>query len=527
MRYLISFSVLIGAISTSLWLNAIRYPDLSSDLFSFETVSILFVCFCLTIGNLVIRWFRWHFLIRRFTRSITTRDSIAVYFATLPAIVTPFSVGELIRIIIFKRQYPDSAKSLFYVWLIERSFDAGILLGFFCFTINWRYGLFVWLLFCVLSLSIPRILKIASSNTVFLSLGPLVFFKTFCAWILPVLGLFYLASVSAKPISIFAAAKIFSSATLFGGFTGLPVGISIAGSNMINQLISLGVTFDSAVITILLFRLSTVWFAFILGVASFLFWRSRLGILLKNNVTSEHFDEIAVHYESQIPDHVRDRLLGKKIKIIDSTLEKQGISVGAKGLDLGCGQGWYLSELLEKGYMMHGLDYSRGQLNGSAHYLREKGLGSPLVHADGKHLPFGKNTFDFVYSINALHHIVDPKSQRSILDEIIRVLKPGGVFLLHEINTINPLFRFYMGYIFPLIRKIDEGNEEWILPSALPEVRNGRWLSEVIYFTFLPDFVPEFIQNWFIKIEQRLEKSRFRRFSAHYQACLVKEHDDY
>src|SRR5690606_25257494 len=146
-----------------------------------------------------------------------------------------------------------------------------------------------------------------------------------------------------------------------------------------------------------------------------------------------------------------------------------------------------------------------------------------LVQADAQALPFESNSFDFVYSINAIHHILEAGSQDRALAEIVRVLKPGGIFMLHEINTENPVFRWYMGYLFPLIKKIDEGNEEWILPTALPKPPGAGWAeSSIEYFTFLPDFIPRAILSALSGLERALEDSRFRRMSAHSQACLIK-----
>ena len=47
-----------------------------------------------------------------------------------------------------------------------------------------------------------------------------------------------------------------------------------------------------------------------------------------------------------------------------------------------------------------------------------------------------------------------------------------------------------MGYVFPLIREIDDGTEAWIRPSALPEVEGASWTEDKAYLTFLPDFTP-------------------------------------
>ncbi|HTU62193.1 MAG TPA: class I SAM-dependent methyltransferase, partial [Polyangiales bacterium] len=213
----------------------------------------------------------------------------------------------------------------------------------------------------------------------------------------------------------------------------------------------------------------------------------------------------------------------KKVRLMRQTLDAYNIGSGARGLDLGCGQGWYLGEMRAAGYAVDGSDYSQGQLDKAKLHLSRAGVDQgALIQADAQHLPFADGSYDFVYSINAIHHMLEPGAQARALLEIVRVLRPGGIFMLHEINTYNPVFRWYVGYLYPLLKKIDEGNEEWVLPTELPATRGAAWSPVVEYFTFLPDFVPRVILNLLAGVERALENSSARRMSAHYQACLVK-----
>jgi len=309
-----------------------------------------------------------------------------------------------------------------------------------------------------------------------------------------------------------------------GGVTGLPLGVYVTGSTMIAGLVQAGVPHATGVLSILVYRSGTAWYAVLLGMVALVLFRRRLLSMVRSE-TEAHFDEIAHEYEEEIPAHVRQRLLGKKVRLITQTLKQYGIHSGARGLDLGCGQGWYLAAMREQGFLVDGTDYSQGQLDGAQTHVLGLGIEvGTLVQADAQALPFKSQTYDFVYSINAMHHMLGQGTQERALGEVVRVLKPGGIFLLHEINTENPVFRWYMGYLFPLIKKIDEGNEEWILPTLLPKTVGASWRERSVeYFTFLPDFVPQFLMQALSGLERYLEQSRFRRMSAHYQACLVKD----
>ena len=136
-------------------------------------------------------------------------------------------------------------------------------------------------------------------------------------------------------------------------------------------------------------------------------------------------------------------------------------------------------------------------------------------------IPAPDASFDFVYCINVLHHLPSVADQRRAFAEFTRVLRPGGLIFVHEINTRNLLFRLYMGYIFPSINCIDEGIERWLLAHRLGAYTSAP-VVEVDYFTFLPDFLPAPIVRLFAPIERLLEGSTLRVYSEHYMATLRK-----
>jgi 2-polyprenyl-6-hydroxyphenyl methylase/3-demethylubiquinone-9 3-methyltransferase len=217
------------------------------------------------------------------------------------------------------------------------------------------------------------------------------------------------------------------------------------------------------------------------------------------------------------------RLLTRKISLMLKSLEDQGVTSHSRGIDIGCGQGWYICEMSRAGYEMYGVDQAEQQIQLARQYAEQQKLQINFKTAKAATLPFPDNYFDFAYAINVIHHLKSDMALQQVLQEIVRVLKPGGLFFLHEINTTNVIFKFYMSYIFPLIHIIDEGTEQWVKPNSLPEVPETRWLEKIDYFTFLPDFMPSSLMQSFEKVERWLEQTRFRTWSAHYMARLVKE----
>lgn len=59
------------------------------------------------------------------------------------------------------------------------------------------------------------------------------------------------------------------------------------------------------------------------------------------------------------------------------------------------------------------------------------------LRADGRHSPFADATFDAAWALFVLHHVA-PAEQRAMLDEVRRILRPGGVFVLAEDTPGTP-----------------------------------------------------------------------------------------
>ncbi|NUQ34540.1 MAG: class I SAM-dependent methyltransferase [Planctomycetaceae bacterium] len=111
-----------------------------------------------------------------------------------------------------------------------------------------------------------------------------------------------------------------------------------------------------------------------------------------------------------------------------------GISPATRLLDLCCGAGRHLRLFNAKTV---GLDLSLPLL---AHARRE-GVNAPLVRGDMRTLPFAGGNFDVVVNLFTSFGYFDDDGNLTVLQEIARVLRPGGQAMLDLINPPHTLAR--------------------------------------------------------------------------------------
>ncbi|WP_282041145.1 bifunctional demethylmenaquinone methyltransferase/2-methoxy-6-polyprenyl-1,4-benzoquinol methylase UbiE [Winogradskyella flava] len=105
-----------------------------------------------------------------------------------------------------------------------------------------------------------------------------------------------------------------------------------------------------------------------------------------------------------------------------------------------------------------GLDISDGMLEVGRGKIKSKNLDGiiSMVIGDSEDLPFEENTFD---AITVAFGIRNFENLEKGLAEILRVLKPNGVFVILETSVpTNPIYKFgyntYSKFILPVIGKL-------------------------------------------------------------------------
>ena len=104
-------------------------------------------------------------------------------------------------------------------------------------------------------------------------------------------------------------------------------------------------------------------------------------------------------------------------------------------VDLGCGPGYLVVELARAAPSLHvtGVDLSDEMVAEAERFAAQAGLGSRVAFRKGdvQRIPFPDASLDLVVSTLSLHHWSDPLP---VLDEVARVLRPGGSFLIFDLR---------------------------------------------------------------------------------------------
>ncbi len=162
-----------------------------------------------------------------------------------------------------------------------------------------------------------------------------------------------------------------------------------------------------------------------------------------------YYDKFSIVYDRFVALHSGDKQ-GLARKFLIDQIPAQNL--GAV-LDLCTGTGTLLTCIQPKVGLsgrVVGLDFSPGMLR----VAREKTSQLPnvsLVEADAASLPFANGTFDAVTCSHAFYELKGG-TQAAALHEIVRILRPGGVFLMmeHDVPTnrlVRVLFYFRLTFI--------------------------------------------------------------------------------
>ena len=156
----------------------------------------------------------------------------------------------------------------------------------------------------------------------------------------------------------------------------------------------------------------------------------------------EHDDLIREHYRGIASKHgdsprssmEDDFVRQKEVEWITTFLAAVGRGKPLRVLDLGCGNGYTLAQVASAHprNRYFGLDFTEELLAIARHRDIKR---AEFAQGDARSLQFRSGSFDLVYTERCLINILDWKQQVGALDEIARVLRRGGHYLMIECFT--------------------------------------------------------------------------------------------
>ncbi len=177
------------------------------------------------------------------------------------------------------------------------------------------------------------------------------------------------------------------------------------------------------------------------------------------------------------------------IYVFDQIL-RGNIAAGMRVLDAGCGYGRNLVHLLREGCEVYALDEDAGGVEHVRNLSRSLDAGLPAGNfrvGPIESMPFPDELADVVICNAVLHFARDEAHFRSMLAELWRVLKPGGMLFCRLGSRIGMDFEHVLGNIFV----VGDGSEWFLVDEemllSLTEEMNAV-LVDPLKTTIVQDF---------------------------------------
>jgi ubiquinone/menaquinone biosynthesis C-methylase UbiE len=133
-------------------------------------------------------------------------------------------------------------------------------------------------------------------------------------------------------------------------------------------------------------------------------------------------------------------LVGQTDIYLLDLIMKEHVRGGMKILDAGCGGGRNLWYFMKQGFDVCGTDASETAIKKAIDLKNELNLDLPdsrFQVSAVELMPFENNAFDLVISSAVLHFAKDENHWNRMIDEMWRVLKPGGIFFSRLATSIG------------------------------------------------------------------------------------------
>ncbi|MFA5403572.1 MAG: lysylphosphatidylglycerol synthase transmembrane domain-containing protein [Ignavibacteria bacterium] len=315
----ILISITIGAL---VYLAFSIYADFDRLISTFINFNWLWLPIILALSflNYIFRFFKWHYYIHILEIKLSYKTSFLIFLSAFTMSVTPGKMGEVLKSYLLKEENGTPVSKSAPIVLAERLTDfVSIVLLCLLGSIVFNYGqtliiiIGLVFIFAIIILSIRNVsLKIISFfenfrflkkhiqkiHTAYESIYTMVRIKPFViatvisliSWSFECIGFYLVINIfsgsSDLQIGILPATFIYAFSTLIGAIAMLPGGVGITEVSLTGLLVFSKIPKDISVASTIMIRLSTLWFAVLVGiVAIFIYQR-----ITNNNIENINFE---------------------------------------------------------------------------------------------------------------------------------------------------------------------------------------------------------------------------------------------
>ena len=108
-----------------------------------------------------------------------------------------------------------------------------------------------------------------------------------------------------------------------------------------------------------------------------------------------------------------------------------------RALDVGCGTGTNVITLAEHGWQAIGVDFVPRAIRTAKRKLKQAGVNAKVRVGDATRLDNVSGPFDLILDIGC-SHVLKGEKQRAYLDNLSRLLAPGGTYLAYAHKPLHP-----------------------------------------------------------------------------------------
>jgi demethylmenaquinone methyltransferase/2-methoxy-6-polyprenyl-1,4-benzoquinol methylase len=145
---------------------------------------------------------------------------------------------------------------------------------------------------------------------------------------------------------------------------------------------------------------------------------------------AQRYDQVAPTWSRTLDRFGFPRAYESLLRRVLSGRTLNAVAARPRILDCGVGTGALsraLAQVLARPFDLDAVDISPRMLECASRSLAHTNLNVALRRADVRDLPYSSGVFDLAMSAHVLEHLADP---RAALDEMVRVIKPGGLLIV-------------------------------------------------------------------------------------------------